>query len=118
MEILDVDLLAFESGSPEARRAVVDGVSRSLVTGFVYVEHDLSVDLAIASETSEFEVLAKFEFDWPLLTCELKRLVGEIGARTQSELVAVCCFTRVRIGHEREAERRGGSVASMQAPTG
>jgi len=45
MEILDVDLLAFESGSPEARRAVVDGVSRSLVTGFVYVEHDLSVDL-------------------------------------------------------------------------
>lgn len=45
MEILDVDLLAFESGSPEARRAVIDGVSRSLVTGFVYVEHDLSLDL-------------------------------------------------------------------------
>ena len=45
MEILDVDLLAFESGSSEARRAVVDGVARSLVTGFVYVEHDLSVDL-------------------------------------------------------------------------
>lgn len=45
MEILDVDLLAFESGSADARRAVVDGVARSLVTGFVYVEHDLSVDL-------------------------------------------------------------------------
>ena len=45
MEILDVDLLAFEQGSGEVRRAVVDGVSRSLVTGFVYVEHDLSVDL-------------------------------------------------------------------------
>lgn len=45
MEILDVDLLAFESGSSEARRAVVDGVARSLVTGFVYVEHDLSIDL-------------------------------------------------------------------------
>lgn len=45
MEILDVDLLAFESGSADARRAVVDGVARSLVTGFVYVEHDLSIDL-------------------------------------------------------------------------
>jgi len=45
MEILDVDLLAFENGSADARRAVVDGVSRSLVTGFVYVEHDLSVKL-------------------------------------------------------------------------
>ena len=45
MEILDVDLLAFETGSAEQRRSVVDGVLRSLVTGFVYVEHDLSVDL-------------------------------------------------------------------------
>ena len=35
MEILDVDLLAFESGSADTRRAVVDGVARSLVTGFV-----------------------------------------------------------------------------------
>ena len=45
MEILDVDLLAFENGSADERAAVVDGVARSLVTGFVYVEHDLSVDL-------------------------------------------------------------------------
>ena len=45
MEILDVDLLAFETGSAEERRSVVDGVLRSLATGFVYVEHDLSVDL-------------------------------------------------------------------------
>ena len=45
MEILDVDLLAFESGSGSARRAVVDGVARSLVTGFVYVEHDLPIEL-------------------------------------------------------------------------
>lgn len=45
MEILDVDLLAFESGSAAARRAVVDGVARSLVTGFVYVEHDLPIEL-------------------------------------------------------------------------
>ena len=45
MEILDVDLLAFETGSAEGRRSVVDGVLRSLATGFVYVEHDLSIDL-------------------------------------------------------------------------
>jgi isopenicillin N synthase-like dioxygenase len=44
-EILDVDLLAFERGSGEQRRAVVDGVRRSLATGFVYTGHDLSSDL-------------------------------------------------------------------------
>ncbi len=44
-EILDVDLLAFERGSGEQRRAVVDGVRRSLETGFVYTRHDLSEDM-------------------------------------------------------------------------
>jgi isopenicillin N synthase-like dioxygenase len=44
-EILDVDLLAFERGSGEQRRAVVDGVRRSLETGFVYTSHDLSDDV-------------------------------------------------------------------------
>ncbi|MFV0259908.1 MAG: isopenicillin N synthase family dioxygenase [Acidimicrobiales bacterium] len=43
--ILDVDLLAFENGSVSARAAVVDGVMRSLRTGFVYTSHDLSEDL-------------------------------------------------------------------------
>lgn len=43
--ILDVDLLAFERGDRAARAAVVDGVMRSLRTGFVYVEHDLPADL-------------------------------------------------------------------------
>ncbi|NNE72805.1 MAG: isopenicillin N synthase family oxygenase [Acidimicrobiales bacterium] len=43
--ILDVDLLAFESGDATQRAAVVDGVMRSLRTGFVYTEHDLSNDL-------------------------------------------------------------------------
>ncbi len=43
--ILDVDLLAFEQGTAEQRRAVVDGVRRSLATGFVYTRHDLSSDL-------------------------------------------------------------------------
>ncbi len=44
-EILDVDLLAFESHTGPQRRAVVDGVTRSLATGFVYTRHDLSEDL-------------------------------------------------------------------------
>ncbi len=41
-EILDVDLLAFERGDARARSAVVDGVARSLATGFVYTRSDLS----------------------------------------------------------------------------
>ena len=44
-EILDVDLLAFERGSADQRRAVVDGVRRSLTTGFVYTRHDLGDDM-------------------------------------------------------------------------
>jgi isopenicillin N synthase-like dioxygenase len=43
--ILDVDLLAFEKGDSATRRAVVDGVRRSLETGFVYVAHDVPADL-------------------------------------------------------------------------
>ncbi len=44
-EILEVDLLAFETGDAAARKAVVDGLMRSLTTGFVYVSHDVSEDL-------------------------------------------------------------------------
>lgn len=44
-DILEVDLLAFESGDGERARAVVDGLMTSLETGFVYVRHDLSEDL-------------------------------------------------------------------------
>ncbi|HEX9258056.1 MAG TPA: 2-oxoglutarate and iron-dependent oxygenase domain-containing protein [Acidimicrobiales bacterium] len=40
-EILDVDLLAFEKGDAATRLAVVDGVRRSLITGFVYTSHDV-----------------------------------------------------------------------------
>jgi isopenicillin N synthase-like dioxygenase len=43
--ILEVDLLRFEQGDASARAAVVDGVRRSLATGFVYTSHDLSDDL-------------------------------------------------------------------------
>jgi len=44
-DILEVDLLAFERGTGTQRRAVVDGVRRSLATGFVYTRHDLSDDM-------------------------------------------------------------------------
>lgn len=44
-EILDVDLVAFEQGDRAARAAVVDGVMRSLATGFVYTTHTIGEDL-------------------------------------------------------------------------
>lgn len=44
-EILDVDLMTFEHGSPSERRAVVDGVMRSLQTGFVYTRSDMSTSV-------------------------------------------------------------------------
>jgi isopenicillin N synthase-like dioxygenase len=43
--ILDVDMLAFERGSGSTRAAVVDGVRRSLASGFVTTSHDLPPDL-------------------------------------------------------------------------
>ncbi|MEE3256593.1 MAG: 2-oxoglutarate and iron-dependent oxygenase domain-containing protein [Actinomycetota bacterium] len=55
-EILDVDLLAFENGSSKDRLAAIDGVMRSLITGFVYTKHDLSEGML--DET--YEVLSKF----------------------------------------------------------
>jgi isopenicillin N synthase-like dioxygenase len=44
VEVLDVDLIGFETGDAARRRAVVDGVMRSLETGFVCVRHDLDED--------------------------------------------------------------------------
>ena len=55
-DILDVDLLAFEQGDAASRAAVVDGVMRSLRTGFVYTRHDLSE--AMLDET--YGLLDKF----------------------------------------------------------
>lgn len=69
-EILDVDLLAFEQHTGERRRAVVDGVRRSLETGFVYTRHDVSDDLLDTAYgmLAEFFSLApetKAEFNVP-----------------------------------------------------
>jgi len=43
-KVLDVDMLAFEAGGKADRDAVVNGVMRSLETGFVYTSHDMSQD--------------------------------------------------------------------------
>lgn len=55
-EILDVDLLRFERGDAAGRQAVVDGVRRSLATGFVYTRTDLSTDLL----DTAYGMLARF----------------------------------------------------------
>lgn len=54
--ILDVDLIAFEQGAFSERAAVVDGVRRSLATGFVFTSHDLPADLLDAA----YAMLAQF----------------------------------------------------------
>lgn len=68
--ILDVDLLAFERTTGPQRRAVVDGVRRSLETGFVYTSHDLSDDLldttyAMLREFFELDAETKQRFVAP-----------------------------------------------------
>src|SRR3546814_16817255 len=58
-EILEVDLLRFEQGDAAARRAVVDGVRRSLATGFVYTSHDVpeeAIDEAYAKLAEFFSM--------------------------------------------------------------
>ncbi|HET9600882.1 MAG TPA: 2-oxoglutarate and iron-dependent oxygenase domain-containing protein [Acidimicrobiales bacterium] len=55
-DILDVDLLDFEKGDRGERQAVVDGVRRSLQTGFVYTSHDLPEDLL----DQAYDMLADF----------------------------------------------------------
>jgi isopenicillin N synthase-like dioxygenase len=68
--ILDVDLLAFETGPAAARDAVLDGVTRSLQTGFVYTSHDLGEGLldqayGMLKEFFELDVATKSGFSDP-----------------------------------------------------
>jgi isopenicillin N synthase-like dioxygenase len=69
-QILDVDLLAFEQHTGPQRKAVVDGVTRSLATGFVYTGHDLSEDLldtayAMLKEFFSLDAETKQQFTVP-----------------------------------------------------
>jgi isopenicillin N synthase-like dioxygenase len=61
VKILDVNLIDFEQGGSERRRAIVDGVLRSLATGFVYVAHDLP-----ESELDECYAMLEAFFALPL----------------------------------------------------
>src|SRR3954471_11358513 len=56
IDVLDVDLLAFERSDGSGRRAVIDGVARSLGSGFVFTSHDLPADLL----DSAYGMLAEF----------------------------------------------------------
>ncbi|NLA35632.1 MAG: isopenicillin N synthase family oxygenase [Actinobacteria bacterium] len=69
-EILEIDLLAFENGDASTRRAVVDGLMRSLRTGFVYVSHDVSEQLID-------EAYAKLEQFFTLPQADKARFVAE-----------------------------------------
>lgn len=65
--ILDVDLLAFERGSATQRAAVVDGVRRSLETGFVYTSHDIPeglLDLAYEQLACFFSLPTEAKAAW------------------------------------------------------
>jgi len=72
--ILDVDLLAFEHGDRAARAAVVDGVLRSLASGFVYTSHDIGEDLI----DEAYGMLAEF-FRMPAATKERFVVPGSHG---------------------------------------
>ena len=91
MQILDVDLIGFETGDQTRRRAVVDGVMRSLATGFVYLAHDLSEDMLDAC----YAQLAEF-FELPL---EDKRRSESPGSRGQSGYTGLLVETAAAHSH-------------------
>lgn len=79
--ILDVDLLAFEHGTAAQRAAVVDGVRRSLETGFVYTSHDIPEDFLDLA----YHQLARF-FSLP---AEVKARSARPGAHGQAGYIGV-----------------------------
>jgi isopenicillin N synthase-like dioxygenase len=82
VKILDVDLLRFERGDSTARRAAVDGVMKSLATGFVYLEHDLPTEL-LDRCYSQLETF----FAMPAETKERSRVDGSRGQRGYTGLL-------------------------------
>jgi isopenicillin N synthase-like dioxygenase len=89
--ILDVDLLAFERGSARTREAVVDGVMRSLATGFVYTSSDLPDDLL----DSAYGLLQRFF----ALDAETKRRFRAPGASGQTGYTGVLVETAAGSDH-------------------
>lgn len=75
--ILDIDLPRFESGDESTRRAVVDGTTRSLATGFVYAKHDIpseEIDRAYAL-LADFFALSQEKKD----ACVVEGSMGQTG---------------------------------------
>ena len=89
--ILDVDLLAFERGSQRVRDAVVDGVRRSLATGFVYTSSDLPVDLL----DSAYGLLQRFF----ALDADTKRSFRAPGASGQTGYTELLVETAASSAH-------------------
>ncbi|MGB6058981.1 MAG: 2-oxoglutarate and iron-dependent oxygenase domain-containing protein [Microthrixaceae bacterium] len=87
-EILDVDLLAFEQGSESQRRAVVDGVRRSLQNGFVFTSHDMSEDLL----DDAYGKLREF-FTAPIEAKERSIVAGSHGQRGYTGLLVETAAT-------------------------
>ena len=90
-EILDVDLLRFERGDHDSRKAVIDGVRSSLQTGFVYVRHDLSESLL----DEAYDRLRRF-FE---LSPELKARSTPVGARGQTGYTGLLVETAASSDH-------------------
>lgn len=91
VEILDVDLLAFETGGRSAKSAVVDGVRRSLGNGFVYTAHDLSEEVLDES----YEMLATFFSS----TVEEKQRSTAVGSHGQTGYTGLLVETAADAEH-------------------
>jgi isopenicillin N synthase-like dioxygenase len=89
--ILDVDLLRYERGDARTRRAVVDGVLRSLATGFVYARHDVPADLI----DEAYAALERF-FHLPV---EVKRRYVVPGSQGQTGYTGLLVETAARSEH-------------------
>ena len=81
-EVLDVDMLAFERGSSNTKQAVVDGVMKSLETGFVYTSHDMSQDFL----DEVYGMLSEF-FSKPSSEKETAKAEGTNGQRGYTGLL-------------------------------
>ena len=114
-EILEVDLLRFEQGDAAARAAVVDGVRRSLATGFVYTNHDLPEDVI----DEAYDKLAEF-FSMDQATKEKFIAPGSHGQTGYTGLLVETAASAEVPGLEGDAqlERRaaGRAPAAAQVP--
>ncbi len=82
MEILDVALLDFEHGDEIQKKAIIDGVMRSLATGFVFVAHDFP-----ESDLDDCYAQLQTFFALPQTTKDLSAAPGSRGQRGYTGLL-------------------------------